>query len=449
MWKRFYSVKNDLNRLANVVEKLKSSTSRDFKIKTLQEYPDLQNIFGQIYDPHIRLNFTSASLENYSAITPLDEQFNSLSEWFDRLRIQPVNVSKNQVALLLSKYPEQSELIKSIIDKNLKCRIGPKILKRAFGIIENENGDIFDRGVALAHDWKDKLSIDFIEKHAPSEWLYSRKLDGVRCITKLSNQEPETIKMYTRNRKDIKNAEILLAGQLNSLKAQLLKEENSTYFLDGELCVMDELDREDFSKTCTFVRSQKIPGEIPDLWYFIFDCLKLSEIQNPKIAEKFSTRLARIPSGIPKVVPLAHFPIPDNEPKVIPFIDTLLQERCLKYGHEGLILRLNTGGFFSGRTRSLLKAKLWLDAEFPFVRLVHGPMRYVRDGKEIEEELVSALVIQLPNGQECSVGSGLSMEQRKTFTHALLKDKLLTIKFQERMPNGQLRFPIFKNVFEE
>src|SRR5436305_3726530 len=106
MWKRFYSVKVDLDQLANAVKHLKSSTSRDFKIKTLRDHTDLQKVFEKIYDPNIRLNFTSASLNNYSTITPLDENFNSLNDWLDNLRIQLVILSKIQVALLLVKYHE-------------------------------------------------------------------------------------------------------------------------------------------------------------------------------------------------------------------------------------------------------------------------------------------------------------------------------------------------------
>ena len=448
-WKRFYSVKFDLDRLANVVKQLKSSTSRDFKIKALQDHSDLQKVFEKIYDPNVKLNFTSASLNNYSTITPLDENFNSLNDWLDNLRIQPVNLSKNQVALLLVKYPEHSELIKEIIDGNLKCRIGPKVLRRAYEVTSNSTGDIFDKGVTLAYDWKDKSCIEFIEKYSPSEWLYSRKLDGVRCIAKLSNNEHEPIEMFTRNRKPIRNAQGILGEQLNHLKSYLMGLENTTYFLDGELCIMDELDREDFLKTSSFVRAHNPSGQPRDLWYFIFDCLTTSEIQNPATSVKFSSRLARIPKNFPKVVPLAHFTIPANESKVIPFIETLLQERCLKFGQEGLMLRLDTPGYFPGRTRTLLKAKIWQDEEFPFIRLVHAPMRYVHQGQEVEENLVSALVVRLPNGQECFVGSGLSMEQRKTFTEDLLRGKLITVKFQERQLNGQLRFPIFKNVYEE
>ena len=450
MWKRFFSVKNELDRLSNVVKQLKASPSRDFKIKVLRENHDLQKVFENIYDPSIKINFTSASLRNYTALTPLDENFDSLSDWLDNLRIQPVNISKNQVALLLVKYPEQAELIKGIIDGNLKCRIGPGILKKAYEISSTSKGrDIFDKGITLAYEWKEKSSIDFIEKYPPAEWLYSRKLDGVRCITKLSNQDPELIKMFTKSKKLLRNAETLLSQQLNQLKTHLMGLEDTTYFLDGELCVMDELDREDFLKTCAFVKTHNPPSQPPNLWYFIFDCLTLSEIQNPPTAVKFSSRLDRIPKNIPKVVPLAHYPIPTNESKVIPFIETLLQERCLKFGHEGLILRLDTKGYFPGRTRTLLKAKIWQDEEFPFVRLVYAPMRYVHQGQEVEENLVSALVVRLPNDQECFVGSGLSMAQRKTFTDDLLKDRLITVKFQERQPNGQLRFPIFKNVYEE
>ena len=432
--RRLFSLRSNLEELGNLVTQLKQTSQVNEKVRMLKEHPQLHEVLRMIYDPNVNFHFTSNSLKTIEHIPIQSPVSDTLSAWIQNILQSPAKNAKELVKKTITEHPEFRELIECIIDRNLKCRIGPKLLQRCMG---HPLDDAF--ACTLAYDWKEALSRKFLEENGP--WLYSRKLDGVRCVTRIS---PESIQMHSRQGKAFLGPLNYFSEGLEQLGRSIIGPPG-TYILDGELCVMDAYDKEDFTRTSGLVRSSSIaPGT--NMWYFIFDCLTEHEVRNPSEAAKFSTRLARVPNGIQNIVPLAHFPVPSEHP-IVSFIDGLLGERCLQFGHEGLMLRLDTAGHYPGRSRTLLKVKQWEDAEFPVVALETGPIRYLQDGLEKEDILVSSLIVKLENGQTCGVGSGLSIEQRKTFDHSII-GKLVTVKFQGRM-DGLLRFPIFKGIRDE
>lgn len=427
--RRFFSLYSNLEDLRILVQRLKSTNCTSEKIKLLKDYPHLHEPLRMIYDSNLHFRFTSHSLKNDNQINPYVA--NSLSSWINELKERPTKEAKEIVKSALKDYSEFKELLECIIDRNLKCRIGPKLIQKSAS-----DSKVAEKPFecSLAYDWNDPLSQKFLKANGP--WVYSRKLDGVRCITKLS---PTSMSMNSRSGKPLPAPLTHFEDKLKILR-DLIVGPRGNYILDGELCVMDELDREDFTRTSGLVRSSHIPtGTI--LWYFIFDCLTENELQNPSQAAKYTTRLARVPDSVKNIAPLAHFPINQS---LVPFVEGLLAERCLQYGHEGLMLRLDTTGYFPGRTRTLLKVKQWEDAEFPVIGLERGPIRYLEDGIEKEELLVSSLIVKLEDGNTCAVGSGLSIKERKSFDESII-GRLVTVKYQGRL-DGQLRFAIFKSI---
>src|SRR4029078_3470465 len=132
--------------------------------------------------------------------------------------------------------PKHLELIKSIVDKNLKSRIGPGLLKKAFGI------DQWSIPISLAIQYD-----NFVEcKEAVSRslssgerWLYSRKIDGVRCIAKIGIDRQ--VQLMSRQSRPFRSV-YLNSPEFKKHFDHLLRlpsELGDPVYIDGELAVID------------------------------------------------------------------------------------------------------------------------------------------------------------------------------------------------------------------
>ena len=77
------------------------------------------------------------------------------------------------------------------------------------------------------------------------------------------------------------------------------------------------------------------------------------------------------------------------------------------------MLRKNVG-YKGKRSKDLLKYKSFYDDEYEVVDVEMGPFRYVKDGAECEEVMLSAVTISHKD-HLVRVGSGFSIDQRQTF----------------------------------
>ena len=99
------------------------------------------------------------------------------------------------------------------------------------------------------------------------------------------------------------------------------------------------------------------------------------------------------------------------------------------------------------------KVKTFHDAEYKVLSANFGPFRYVKEGKEVEEEMLAAVVIE-HKGNNVSVGSGFSIDQRKNFfAHPeYIVGKEITVQYFEESQNQNgdysLRFPVIKAIYE-
>ena len=97
----------------------------------------------------------------------------------------------------------------------------------------------------------------------------------------------------------------------------------------------------------------------------------------------------------------------------------------------------------------MLKVKKFFDDEYQVVNAEMGPFRYVLNGKETEETMLSCVMIN-HKGYTVRVGSGFSIEQRQEFykNPEKILGKLITVQYFEETKNQDgglsLRFPTFK-----
>ena len=101
-----------------------------------------------------------------------------------------------------------------------------------------------------------------------------------------------------------------------------------------------------------------------------------------------------------------------------------------------------------------MKYKSFFDDEYVVLDVENGPFRYVKNGKEVEEKMLSCVVIE-HKGHKVRVGSGFTIDQRQEFfKHPnRLINKQITVQYFSESENQQgglsLRFPTFKYLHGE
>lgn len=192
--------------------------------------------------------------------------------------------------------------------------------------------------------------------------------------------------------------------------------------LDGELWI----DRKAFQRTVSIVRRQDKNEQWKQVRYLVFDA--------PALSEKFEERLEFLKDGASswknKFLTL-------HQQNLCRNVAHLRQElqRIESLGGEGLMLREPGSAYAVGRSSTLLKVKTFHDAEATVIG--HEPGRGKHQGR------LGALVVQLPNGKQFSVGTGFSDRQRE---NPPTVGSLIQFRYQELSDGGIPRFPSYVGI---
>ena len=278
-------------------------------------------------------------------------------------------------------------------------------------------------------DWKDG-------------WYVSRKIDGARCIAIVD--ESGEVTFLSRTGKVFDTLGIVADG----IKALGL----NSIVLDGELCLVDKNGNEDFQGVMKELR--KKDHTIPNPSFKIFDMITPEEFYSKKGKSNrpYSIRYADLIETMkynqcPCLTVLEQDRIKD---------DTHFNEwiaKSTKNKWEGLMLRAEEP-YKGKRSKDLLKYKSFFDDEYEVIDTEMGPFRYVLNGKEHEETMLSCVMIQ-HKSHTVRIGSGFTIEQRQEFYKNPKKilGKIITVQYFEETKNQDggisLRFPTFKYLYGE
>jgi len=382
------------------------------------------------YHPLWQYNLTSDNLKKKSSLT--GKIYDYIFKLLDDLQSRSItgHDAIGSVNSFIDQHQAYEELIHCIIDKDLKTRAGDKIINKAIP------DHIPEFSVALADkydpnivDWKDG-------------WYVSRKIDGARCIAIVDNNGNTSF--YSRTGKTFETLDIVAGG----IKALGI----SNVVLDGELCLLDENGNEDFQGVMKELRKKDHTIQNPS--YKIFDMISHDEFYSKK-GEKnrpFSIRLNNLKEIMKKnacdclsLLEQVRVDTDDDFESLISY--------CTEAKWEGLMLRADTP-YKGKRSKELLKYKSFSDDEYEVVDVEMGPFRYVLNGKEHEETMLSCVTIQ-HKGHNVRVGSGFTIEQRQDFHKHPKKilGKIITVQFFSESVNQEggisLRFPTFKVLHGE
>ena len=178
---------------------------------------------------------------------------------------------------------------------------------------------------------------------------------------------------------------------------------------DGEMCIVDEEGNEDF---------QSIMKEIGRKDHVIQNCL--FQIFDFIPYRMFSKGYGETGLFSQRVFALQNLML-GKQHKMIDYLEQVpvssfeeldaLTITASKKGWEGLMIRKNE--VYQGkRSNDILKVKTFYDAEYKVVDTFTGPLRYINEGLEVEEEMLSGVAIE-HKGNIVRVGSGFTIDQRK------------------------------------
>jgi DNA ligase 1 len=243
----------------------------------------------------------------------------------------------------------------------------------------------------LAHGWNNEQDL--------TGWWMSEKLDGVRAFW---------------------TGEEFLSRQGNRFYAPAWFTVGLPKIpLDGELW----LGRKKFQRTVSIVRRQDGGEAWRDILFAIFDA--------PAVEGPFEERMRVVQQAV-LVERAKHASIVDQS--ICEGLDHVRQRlaQVEALGGEGLMLRQPASHYEAGRSNTLLKVKTFHDAEARVVQHLPGSGRH--------RGRLGALLVELPNGTQFSVGTGFTDAQRGNPPPI---GGQITFRYQELTDDGVPRFPSF------
>lgn len=412
--------------LREFINEMNSSNSTNHKLEILKKYSSdsfIKNVLFYTYHPYKQYGITSANLKKRKDLTS-ESSHTDLFKLLDDLSTRRLtgHSAIDAANSFIANNLEFSDLIYQIIDRNLETRATVTLINRVIpNLIPTFN-------VALAHDFTKVKGIDLTD----GTFYISRKLDGVRLITIIRDGE---IKFFSRNGKEFETLDVV-KNEIESLGL-------SDCVLDGEICMMNENGSDDFQGILRQI--QRKDHTIKNPRYWVFDILTLDEFDSGKGEVSLSDRLNRLTFSSDIILNLPQTRILNES--------TLSQMRdsSKSQGWEGLIARRDVG-YEGDRSKNMLKLKDFFDSEYTVIETIMGPQRIINAGHEEEEMMLSAIIIE-HKGNRVNVGSGFSLEERRSYYRdpSKILDHTVCVQYFEetidKNGNHSLRFPVFKGNY--
>jgi len=421
----------NLKELQIFVDRMKSTSSLNEKKQIIESIKDnkfIKAVLHYTYNPYFKYYVTSKNCKKNSDLIDMNFMNEPIFELLDDLKDRTYT-GHDAIAMVngfVLANKEYSDLIFSILDRNLEIRANDSVINK----IIPDLIPTFD--VALATKYESRFC-DF----ETEEWLASRKLDGVRCIIR---KEGDTVKAYSRQ------------GNEFTTLAKVLREVSfieGDFVLDGEICLMDEDGNEDFQGVMKQIKRKD--HTITNPKYVIFDCLTLDEFDTKEGTVSLLSRLDRnivkcIHGKYDTLSVLEQVSI-SNEQE----LSDMITDADVN-GFEGVMLRKNSG-YEGKRSKNLLKCKKFYDAEYVVEGCDFKDHRVIREGKEVIMPMLAQVYIT-HKGNQVAVGSGFNQEERIKYQASPneLIGKTITVQYFEETKNQNgglsLRFPTVKHIYE-
>ena len=429
------SLEINLNTLQDFVDELQATSSSNSKKEIIKKYSDnhfIKKVLRYTFDSFKKYNVTSPALKKRKDLCENPGYYDLfyLLDALDKRTITGHSALAAVNGFIDPLLDTHKELIYNIIDGSIKGRISTTLVNKVIPDLI----PTFD--VALA-DKYDPKRVDFENE----TWFASRKLDGVRCIVIVDDKGKAT--SWSRKGKQF--------DTLGKVEKEIEKINDRNVVFDGELCLMNEDGSDDFQGVMKQIRKKDHTIENPK--FKIFDMVSIEEFNKKESYTKLLLRLDMLKSSIG---------YGDISPQIIEILyqeEVISEEVFNKWSKlssdnnwEGFMLRKNAP-YKGKRSKDLLKVKTMQDAEYEVIDVAFAPFQHIKDGKEVESVVLSAVSIKHKENI-VNVGSGFSFDQREYYKENPneIIGKTITVQYFEESQNQNgefsLRFPVVKCIYE-
>lgn len=420
-----------------IFETLASNNSRNFKIDFLKQHQDnliLKQVVFLALDPFTQ--FYIRKIPTYVS-NPADVDLWEAMQRLDLLSKRELtgNAAIEMLANLLSAvHPDDAEVIKRIIGKDLKCGVSESTVNKIWPNLIAE----YPCMLTSAFDQKliDKLTF-------PA--YVQLKLDGMRmnAIVKAG-----TVEFRSRNGK-----EIHIPNEVFKLPFLYMAQGRNVVF-DGELLVTDSsggiLDRQTgngilnkcVKGTCTEQEALNIRAT---LW----DMIPYEKFIEGKDETPYSNRLNLLKKVIfnfkEDLAHIGHYVslVPTQSVENMGQAQKIFDAH-LKAGQEGIIIKDMSSPWENKRSKKNVKMKAELECDLIITEIEEGNGKYAGQVGAYLAESADGII-------KVSVGSGLKDNQREIDRSVI--GKIMTVKYNARIKNKQgeesLFLPIFLEIRED
>jgi len=252
-----------------------------------------------------------------------------------------------------------------------------------------------------------------------SEVFSQPKLDGMRCIATKDG-------LFSRQGKPI-----ISVPHINDALRPIFAADPSMIF-DGEL-YNHEL-HDNFNELLSLARQSKPTVEDYDraakmIQYHIYDTVVLNMT--------FESRCLVLTDALLYAPECIHR-VRTTRIKSIEELDLEYTDLLAK-GYEGQMVRLN-GQYEQRRSKNLLKRKEFIDEEFPVLEILEGQGNWSGYAKSV--------TCKTKDGVIFNAGIKGTQDFAKELLHRRPAPKTVTVRYQNKTPDGSLRFPIAVAFYE-
>ena len=390
--------------LLDQVAKLGSPQDKADLIRLYPYQETLKKVFRAALDPFITYGITDFE----SGVEPSKDDPMEVLELLASRNLTGTLARTTLGAALKPATPEDRELFRRILKKDLRCGVGPALVEllypgllRQFGIMRADKFKTLVRG---------------------AQYYIEPKLDGLRSVSII---EKRRVTILSRNGHEFTSSD--------HLKPQLLD------LMGGQDGVIDgELKNGVFNQSSSAVRKKGVQNDGTVL--HAFDFMTLDEWKNPTRGYVYRrrdlTNLFRIPQKYPGLLLVPSYPI-SNEDEAYKYYHKFLDD-----GDEGAIVKRGDGTYHQRRHRDWMKMKAVNDVDLRVEKIIQGEGKY--------HGMMGAAIVSY-KGKRNSIGTGWSDEERAAFwkNPKLIVNKIIEIHFHEVTPDGNLRHSRFHRIRED
>lgn len=310
----------------------------------------------------------------------------------------------------LDTVPYIRPLLRRIINKDLRCGVGPALVEQVFP--------------GLLGSFCCQLATDKLPRSLEYPVLVEPKFDGVRVLAFIENAGVlPKVTLWSRSGRQYTNFPSVVEALEKCVTARGI-------VLDGEVI------GDNFQELMTEARRTKAKKDSPQssVTYHVFDWVYADKFKRGQIDPRLllNERLDKLTNLVKanSVVKLVKGKVAYNYQDI-----DAIYDHYVKAGYEGVIVKQNALYGF-GRSNRWIKLKPTSTLDLPIMGFVEGTGKHINKLGAIEVIVKSKRV---------SVGTGFSDDQREAIwkNRNSLIGKHAEVKYQEMTQDGSLRFPVF------